>query len=46
MNVDVIPLDSMNLLNRPDHHWWKLAQPGDVMYTLTKGHHHAIGGVK
>lgn len=42
MPVDVIPLDSMNLLNRPDHHWRELSQPGDPSYTITKMHHHAV----
>ena len=42
MPVDVIPLDSMNLLNRPDHHWRELSRPGDPMYTLSKMHHHAV----
>jgi DNA (cytosine-5)-methyltransferase 1 len=37
-----IPIDSMNHISRPDHHSMGDFEPGAAMYTLTKGHHHAV----
>lgn len=44
--MEPIPIDSMNLLSRlgkgSENHSIQNFTPGDPMFTLTKGHHHAV----